>query len=271
MLPLNRNFEFQSNINLNLKQIIYFVKNCVIFTFRKKNIIIKLNKIKKHYQLINNKIFVVNFKNMKICNNCQKEVENEVQFCENCGYHFDLIIQMEDKTDKSAVIENQNKADKKEIKPADQAAMIIDKTKIKTSQICTHIFKLWKDMLVPERLTIIGSILGVLSIFFLEISFSIYFVFFLLIIILPLIITYFSQGASGSSKIKLVRWNIVIGSFFFSESITVLIIFDQAKKALGYFGGFVPDSPAFGLYALIISSALIIYGSFKIQSTLLKK
>lgn len=231
------------------------------------------------------------------CKQCGNLNENEAQFCDNCGASF---------SGDSKPIENITKNN--DTTPAEQATVMINKTKEKTEQTTKAAKKIWKKFLFPEQIIIIGAFLGIASFFlpWVKLVFDMektsgsgfdiatdwwYLFLYPIAMLISLALIYFSQGALITSKIKLARWQILIGTFCLAISVVCLAVIGPAVDLIsdgvnelikdisemasywGYensFGG-ISISFSSGLWVLLLSSLLIIIGAFKLQSVLLDK
>lgn len=222
------------------------------------------------------------------CKQCGKLNEEGSQFCDNCGASFSGDFQPV-KTNEA-----------NDITPAEQATVMINKTKEKTEQTAKTAKKMWKKLLFPEQIIVAGALLGIVSFFlpWITLVFDIEKIsesgfgiakdhwclfLYLVTMLISLALIYFSQGASVISKIKLARWQISIGTFWLAISIFCLIITSSITAAvnnlieefLGSFGSYGGDffavSSSIGMWMLLLSALLIIIGAFKLQSVLLDK
>ena len=234
------------------------------------------------------------------CKQCGKLNEDEAQFCDNCGASFSGDSQPVKDEDANEINKD---SETKDVTPAEQATVMINKTKEKTEQTTKAAKKMWGKLLFPEQIIVVGALLGVVSFFLpwitvvldmektsgsgFEIAKEWGFLFlYPIAMLISLALIYFSQGASVISKIKLARWQISLGTFWLTIGAVFLIVVisiseavnDFMKGFLGSFGSynnyysdFFTASCSIGMWMFLLSSLLIIIGAFKLQSKLLNK
>ena len=229
------------------------------------------------------------------CKKCGKLNEDESKFCDDCGASFSGDSQLTEN------INENNESDN--ITPAEQAAVMINKTKEKTKQTTKVAKKIWKKLLFSEQIIVFGALLGIVSFFLpwitvvldmektlgsgFEIAKEWRFLFLYPIAMLTsLALIYFSQGASVILKIKLARWQILLGTFWLTMGVACLIVISSMTEAVNdfmegflgsfgsynnYYNDFFTVSYSVGMWMFLLSALLIIVGAFKLQSTLLDK
>ena len=233
------------------------------------------------------------------CKQCEKLNEEGSQFCDNCGNSFLGNSQPVQPVKTNGVNETGD------VTPAEQATVMINKTKEKTEQTTKVAKEMWKKFSLPERIIVVGALLGIVSFFLpwitlvidmektsgsgFEIAKDVWQLFlYPVAMLISLALIYFSQGASIKSKIKTARWQMVLGMFWLSIGIVGLLIIQPLvdmisngineiiQEMLSYLGNYtnsfsISASFSIGVWTLLLSAALIVIGAFKLQSVLLDK
>ena len=215
----------------------------------------------------------------KICNNCGAINSEHARFCGKCG---------------SPSRSNESVGTRfGERVPADQAAEIIQKTKVRAEELRAETKHIWSNFTVGEKIVAGGAIAMLVSFLFPWASIpgqsingvsagqSTWYVYLMPIsAVISLVLLYFSQGAAGKNKILVARWQIVIGMFW-TTAVLVSIVFIEAiveaiKNSIGSLGALLGAASGMGieigigLYLAILGAAAIVVGAFKLQKELLE-
>ncbi|MBT9148299.1 MAG: hypothetical protein DDT32_02071 [Syntrophomonadaceae bacterium] len=177
--------------------------------------------------------------------------------------------------------------------PADQAAKIVEQTKVKTDKLKVKIKNLWENFVMGEKIMASGAAAMLLSFFLpwfsvfdqsvngLALGEDVWYVYLMpLSAAASLVLLYFSQGAAKEKKISVASWQIVIGTVWSSISFLAVFavnsIINAIQSAMGGFGallgrsaGIDDVSVGIGLYLLVAGSAAVVVGAFKLQQELL--
>ena len=209
----------------------------------------------------------------KICKNCGASNTEHAHFCAKCG-------------DPLRSHESQHK--EKERTPAEQADEMwaeADKFAAKTKHI-------WENLTQNEKIMAVGALGGLVA-FALPLvsvggqsingftagSNSIYAYLYPLLMIVSLVLLYFTQGMSDTRKALTTRWQIIIGSVSSTVGVSMVFfistlgnLFSQLMGGISaLFGGnSFSVSAGIGAYLFAGGAVAIAVGAFRLQSQLLR-
>lgn len=201
---------------------------------------------------------------MKKCNKCNAMSEDDIAFCTSCGNNLS--------TNLSAEISWMNDDSGNQSMPADQAAEFIKNTKEKTAVVSQNLQKVWeKQLLLPEKLMVVGIGLNIIAVFLLEFPFTWIFIF-IAVMLWLLGLIYFSQG-SDTMKMSFARWHMIIGAPLLLFSITIRSVMNAFSGYFWFFGSrnIIPFMVTIGLWAVLIWSLLIVVWAFRLQGALINR
>jgi hypothetical protein len=176
--------------------------------------------------------------------------------------------------------------------PAEQAAEIVERTKVKIDKLKAKSKNLWENFVVGEKIIAVGAIAMLISFFLPWVSVSgqsangptlgrdVWYVYLMpLSAAVSLVLLYFSQGATKEKKISVASWQIVIGTVWASISLLAVFaigsIISAIQSVISGFGALLGGSAGIGasvgigFYLLVAGSAAIVIGAFKLQKELL--
>jgi len=207
-----------------------------------------------------------------VCANCGTVNTEVARFCDKCGRSLQASS-LGSSTEKT---------------PASQAAAAIEKTKLRAEELKKQTKHIWSGLTLNEKIIAIGALVAFIA-FFLpwgssagqhlsgtkvgSLSWVVYLA--PLSMLVSLVLLYFTQGASGTRKALMARWQIIIGTVWASVGLIMVAVIRAiaglVTRMLGGFGSLYGSSSygaavGIGLYLLFLGSLAIVVGAFRVQS-----
>ena len=251
---------------------------------------------------------------MRYCENCGAPNEADVRFCVNCGAKLSDVVAAPTNQAHAAPAHhhapaNHAHASDAPVQHAPYAGSPIDRgyadvpyqnSAILDSEVSerahetmnqtTSLVKMiWDRFLFPERMIVIGAVMGCVAAIFWGTAIFLLSAFYFLTMILALALIYLSKDASLLKRIELSRWQIVIGTFWLPLGIVAMQIMSSvygimstasslygstAGSSSSLYGAMSSSSSAgsltFSLWLSLFSSILILTGGIMLQGLLVR-
>jgi|GEM_PF-3013067 len=204
---------------------------------------------------------------MKKCVNCGTVNEPDVRFCVNCG---SKLLNSHGLTNN-----HEHNAGASYQKHGSIDAELANKAK-ETMQQTKNLAKfIWDKLLYPERMIVIGAILGCIAAIFWGTTVFLLSAFYFLTMFSSLALIYLSQKTSIAKRIELARWQIVIGTFWLPLAVIAMQVMGSINGMIGSLGALTRTSVStgsltFSLWLSLFASVLILAGAIMLQGLLLR-
>lgn len=186
----------------------------------------------------------------QFCEQCGTANESDVKFCVSCGHNMVGNSNMQ--------YQNTSKA----------ASYMTDEEMMQLRSVPNPVMVIWEKLLFPEKLILIGTLMGCVAAVILGFSSPdnvVLPIFYFLTMVGSLALLYISREASVVKRIELARWQIAFGAFWLAMYITSTFYSLQNSVTYSYAGPFT-----FGLWLSFFSSIGVLTGAIMLQGILVQ-
>ena len=196
---------------------------------------------------------------VKKCVQCGTDNEPDTKFCVGCGNNLSDNYH-------AAPSNYPGHMDAPRQERSFSDLEMTDEIRASLQQIPNPVAVFWEKLLFPERMILVGALLGCVAAVFLGGSDSsngvVLAIFYFLSMAGSLTLLYISQGSSVVKRVELARWQIALGAFWLAMYLT---------SALYSLGGYSPaGSFVFGLWLSFFSSVAVFVGAIMLQGILVQ-